>query len=138
MSTLLLDASVWIASLDPKDRHSAAAQELIDSVEKGASLAALDLTLYEVADIAVRRWRAPDDARTLVQLVQESCPSRITAVDGELAMRAIAQADRHGLSVYDASYVAAADLQDWTLVSIDHKDLIEPGLAITPEAALAA
>jgi predicted nucleic acid-binding protein len=135
MTALLLDSSVWISSLDPADRHNAATQRLL---ERGTSFAALDLTLYEVANIAVRRWQARADARTLVRLVQESCPSRIATIDDELAERAIDHADRHGLSVYDASYVAAAELHGWTLVSIDHQDLVRPGLAITPEAALAA
>jgi len=34
--------------------------------------------------------------------------------------------------------VAASELHGWTLVSGDHADLVEPGLAITAEEALAA
>jgi predicted nucleic acid-binding protein len=50
----------------------------------------------------------------------------------------VSLADEHGLSAYDASYVAAAELTGWTLVSGDHADLVEPGLAITAEQALDA
>ncbi len=134
MSPLLLDASVWIATFDPDDRYNAAAQKLVAS---GTALTALDLTLYEVANVALRRWKAADDARRLVQLVRASCPGAIAPVDDELADTAIALAQEHGLSMYDAAYVAAARLNDWTLVSADHRDLVGPGLAITPAEAAA-
>jgi predicted nucleic acid-binding protein len=136
MSSLLLDASVWIASLDPLDPHHAEAQQLIVGVESGRSLAALDLTLYEVANVAVKSWKAPEDAGALVELVRSSCPGTLAPVDEELIEQAIALADEHGLTVYDAAYVAAAKLHDWTLVSADHADLVRPGLAVTPDAAL--
>jgi predicted nucleic acid-binding protein len=131
MSALLLDASVWVATFDPEDRYNVAAQELI---ARGAGLNALDLTLYEVANVALNRWKAPDDARLLVRLVCESCLA-VTTVDDQLADAAIALADEHNLSMYDAAYVAAAKRNGWTLVSADHRDLVRPGLAITPAEA---
>ncbi len=136
MSSLLLDASVWIASLDPLDRHHAEAQQLIVGVESGRSLAALDLTLYEVANVAVKSWKAPEDAGTLVELVRSSCPGTLAQIDEALIEQAIALADEHGLTVYDAAYVAAAKLHGWTLVSADHADLVRPGLAVSPDVAL--
>ena len=42
----------------------------------------------------------------------------------------------HGLTSYDAAYVAVARRHDWTLVSTDIKDLVSKGLAITPDAAV--
>ena len=42
----------------------------------------------------------------------------------------------HRLSAYDAAYVAAARREDWKLVSLDARDLVSKGLAITPDAAV--
>jgi predicted nucleic acid-binding protein len=137
MSALLLDSNVWVASLDPTDRNHAAAQQLVADVTSGRALAALDLTLYEVANVAVRTWRSPEDAHTLVRLVRDACPSMIAVVDERLIDRAVEVAELHRISIYDASYVAAAELHGWTLVSGDHSDLVRPGLAIAPDAAAA-
>ncbi len=41
----------------------------------------------------------------------------------------------HGLSAYDAAYVAAARRNGWQLVSLDVKDLVSRGLAVTPDRA---
>lgn len=159
MSELLLDASVWLAALDPDDRYYAAAKALVESTgEDGAdtgddvieaddaerdatdndpvTLAALDLTLYEVANIAVVSWRSQADAKRLVELIRLACPTTLDRVDEERIQAAAKIATEHGLTVYDAAYVEAARRHDWTLVSCDLKDLVRPGLAIAPDAAL--
>lgn len=133
----LLDASVWIAARRANERHHAASRQLVE--EKGArDLAALDLTLYEVANVAIRSWGSARSARRLADLVRTACPSSIVRLDTAMIDRAITIAEEHSLSVYDAAYVAAAEINGWTLVSGDHRDLVGPGLAITPAEALAA
>lgn len=42
----------------------------------------------------------------------------------------------YSLTSYDAAYVAVARHHDWQLVSVDIKDLVSKGLAITPDAAV--
>lgn len=133
----LLDASVWIAARRENERHHVAARQLVETTS-GRGLAALDLTLYEVANVAMRSWGSARSARRLADLVRAACGANIAPVDAETIERAIALAKEHGLSVYDAAYVAVAELNDWTLVSGDHRDLVEPGHAITPAEALAA
>jgi predicted nucleic acid-binding protein len=49
---------------------------------------------------------------------------------------ALSIAIEHDISAYDASYVAAARREGWTLVSLDFRDLASKGLAITPDAAV--
>jgi predicted nucleic acid-binding protein len=134
LSALLLDANVWLAAIDPTDRNHTAAQRLLEGDEL---LAALDLTLYEVANAAACAWRRPDEARKLVALVHTACPGTLAGIDQELAGQAIAVAHEHGLSVYDATYVAAARSRGWTLVSGDHRDLVKPGHALAPADAVA-
>jgi predicted nucleic acid-binding protein len=136
VSALLLDASVWLAALDPDDRHHPPARQLIEASPDGSPiLAALDLTLYEVANVAVVRWHSPPDAERLVELVRVACPDALERADDELLRQAGAIAAGHDLTVYDAAYVAASRRHDWTLVSADLADLVEPGLAVSPDAA---
>jgi predicted nucleic acid-binding protein len=153
LSRLLLDASVWLAALDPDDHYHAAAKALVESAgadtdqEDDAgkeatadadpvTLAALDLTLYEVANVAVVSWRSQTDAERLAELIRLACPATLERVDGERVREATQIAADHDLTVYDAAYVAAARKQDWTLVSCDLKDLVRPGLAVAPDAIL--
>lgn len=131
--TFLLDASVWLAALDRDDTHHASARRLLAAAASGPlTAAALDLTLYEVANVAVVRWRSRADAETLVRLVHATCPDTLERADPELLERSAAIAAEHGISVYDAAYVAAARRRAWTLVSGDVADLVAPGLAVAP------
>jgi predicted nucleic acid-binding protein len=135
VSVLLLDASVWLASLDPDDRHHEAARELVERGGDGkAQLAALDLTLYEVTNVAVAKWHSAPDADRLERLIRLTCSDTIERVDEALIGEAIAVATEHGITVYDAAYVAAARQRKWTLVSGDLSDLVQPGLAVPPDA----
>lgn len=136
--TLLLDASVWLATLDGEDRHHAAARDLVEAAGTGtAALASLDLTLYEVANVATVRWSSPADAVRLVQLVLLACPDTVERASAELLASAPQVAAEHAITVYDAAHVAACRARGWTLVSGDLADLVAPGLAVAPEDALA-
>jgi predicted nucleic acid-binding protein len=132
----LLDSNVWLAAVNVDEEDHMAARGLIEEAI-ARPLAALDLTLYEVVNVAMKRWRSPARAREVATLVRDACLKQIGRVDAALLERAIALSGEHDLTVYDAAYVAAAELHGWTLVSGDHRDLVEPGLAITPEDALA-
>ena len=137
-ASLLLDASVWLAALDRDDSFHPAATQLVEAGATGTViLAALDLTLYEVANVAVVRWRSPADARRLVTLVGLACPDTLKRADEQLLREAAAIADHHDLTVYDGAYVAAVRRHRSTLVSADVRDLVTPGLAISPDAAAA-
>ena len=99
------------------------------------SLAALDLTLYEIANAVGVKQSNPDEAGKILRLVNVSCRERILAVDSGLLESALGVASEHGLTAYDATYVAAAQRHGWTLVSTDIRDLVSKGLAVTPDAA---
>ena len=129
----LLDASVWIAAKDRGDRYFDAARTL--AVDPARPVAALDLTLYEVANgLGARRGRQ-DEAIDLCRLVVGRCGDGLLAVDAKLIESALEIASGHGLTAYDAAYVAAARRYGWTLVSTDVADLVSKDLAVTPDAA---
>lgn len=127
---LLLDASVWVASLDKDDRFYADARRI---AMKGTGLAALDLTLYEVANAVMRRFKAAAPASAAVRAVLTACGERLVRVDTNAILATVDIAAEHGLSSYDAAYVATARRYGWTLVSADIRDLVSRELAVAPD-----
>jgi predicted nucleic acid-binding protein len=130
---LLVDASVWIAARDPEDRFRVAARAIVLDVAK--PVAAMDLTFYEVANVMGAKKRQPDEARYLLRFLAQRCGEQVVAIDTGLTESAIEIAAEHGLTAYDAAYVAAARRHGWTLVSADLADLVSKGLAVAPDAA---
>ena len=128
---LLLDASVWIAAADSEDTYHAAARSLVLDLER--PLGALDLTLYEIANVVGVVKGQSEIATRICRTLLKRSAGRLARVDEALAEQAIALATEHRLTAYDAAYVAAARKYNWTLVSVDLKDLVEPGLAATPD-----
>jgi predicted nucleic acid-binding protein len=131
---LLLDASIWHESKDTDAPHHASCRELV--VDPVYSVAALDLTLYEVSNSLGARDGRAAEAVDVCRLIAGRCGPAIVGSDPMLMRSALPIALEHGISAYDASYVAAARREGWTLVSLDLKDLISKGLAITPDAAV--
>lgn len=131
---LLLDAGVWVASVAAEEAHHRDAAGLVGA--KDLAVAALDLTLYEIANAVGCKQGQPREAERLVRLVLKRCPGRLVAVGRELVADAVEIAGDHGISAYDAAYVAAARRNGWTLVSTDFRDLVHKGLAVAPDAAL--
>ena len=134
MTTLLLDASVLLAAFDPEDNHHKPARGLLE--DEVTTLATLDLARYEVANVAVRAWRAPESVAPLLAVVERFADDGgvISSADTLLA-RAAEIAERHTISVYDAAYVAAAEEGGHRLVSCDERDLVSKGLAVLPTNA---
>jgi predicted nucleic acid-binding protein len=128
---LLLDASVWIAAVDSEDRYHTAARALV--LDPARPLGALDLTLYEIANVVGVLKGRHEIATRISQTLLERSEGALARVDEALAEHAIALATEHGLTAYDAAYVAAARINAWTLVSADLKDLVNPGLAAAPD-----
>lgn len=139
MRNLLLDASVWLAAVNPAEERHAASFELVDSAATAAvTLAALDLTLYEVANVAIVRWRSDAEAARVVGLVRAACGDALEHVDEDLVREASRLALEHDLTVYDAAYVISSRRSGRELVSCDTADLVRPGFAITPAQAAGA
>jgi predicted nucleic acid-binding protein len=131
---LLLDAGVWIDSATPGNRWHEAGQALIRKPPR--PLGAIDLTLYEVANVVGVRERRPDVAQTLARVLQRRCRNRIVTLDPDLLEATLQAAAAHELTAYDAAYVATAGRHGWQFVSTDIRDLVSKGLAVTPDAAV--
>jgi predicted nucleic acid-binding protein len=131
---LLLDATIWHESKDADSQNVDACRTLV--VDTAYSVAALGLTLHEVANSLGARDGRAEEAVDMCRLITGRCGHAIVGPDPMLMRSALTIAREHGLSAYDASYVAAARREGWTLVSLDIKDLVSKGLAITPDAAV--
>jgi predicted nucleic acid-binding protein len=136
VSTFLLDASVILAAFDPEDGHHNASRAILG--ESDVTLATLDLARYEVTNVAVRAWRAPQRVSALLEAIERLADDGGVLVStGALLTRAAELAEEHTLSVYDAAYVAASRQGERMLVSCDVRDLLSKGLALSPGEALA-
>jgi len=134
VTTVLLDASVLLAAFDPEDDHHKPARGLLE--DEAATLATLDLARYEVANVAVRAWRAPESVASLLAVVERLADDGGVLLSTDtLLTRAAEIAERLTISVYDAAYVAAADESGHRLVSCDERDLVSKGLAELPASA---
>jgi len=130
---LLLDAGVWVAARDPDDRFHFAARGIV--LDFSQPVAALDLTFYEIANVMASRKRQVGEARYLLRTLEARCGKDIVATGAQAIDPALDIAIDHGLTAYDAAYVAAARRFGWTLISTDVADLVSRGLAVTPDAA---
>jgi predicted nucleic acid-binding protein len=130
---IFLDASGLLAAEDLDDPHHAAAAQLLVI----GALGTVELAAYEVTNVAEVRWRDPETARRLrerVWLIAEL--GALVRVDRALAERIAELSRQHGLSAYDAAYVAGAERVGAPLASCDERDLVSRGFARPPEQFL--
>ncbi|MHB8312023.1 MAG: PIN domain-containing protein [Candidatus Dormibacteria bacterium] len=134
MTLWLVDASVLLAREDLDDTNHNPAVQLLAGPDP---LATLDLAFYEVTNVAVRSWRDELAARRLCERISAvSDDGGLIRADSQLLANAALIAAEHGISAYDAAYVAAARSASARLVSCDVRDLVSRGLAWLPSAAL--
>jgi predicted nucleic acid-binding protein len=131
LTVLVVDSSVWLASLDVQDKGHDAARRLITDPSK--VLVGLDLSFYEIASVA-SRWSDPQLMGAADRLLAVAA-SEIVTVDSQLAADARSLAAASKLSAYDAAFVVAARSRGMTLVSLDVRDLVKPGYAVGPADA---
>ena len=134
MAVLLLDSTIWLAAKDEGDEAHAACKAVATTVNH--DLAGLDLTLYETANVAVTKWHNSLAATEIGAAIHAGVGERLMRMDATLHANAVALAATHGLTVYDAAYVAVSDATGHTLVSLD-SDLLAPGFATHPREIVA-
>jgi predicted nucleic acid-binding protein len=129
----LVDASVWVAAVMPQHPQHVQAERFL---REGPPLMVLDLTVYQVANVVARNYGELDLARRLVQGLFRGSARPPLQADVTLFEDGLNLVREHGLTAYDAAYVAAARRNGWQLVSLDLRDLVSKGLAVTPDAAV--
>jgi predicted nucleic acid-binding protein len=116
---VVLDASV-AAKAFITEPGSDAARALIAS---DTLVVAPDFVLAELANVAVKRLRRGDISRAVAEAMVKSSRSAFdeTVSVETLTRRAFALAADHGMSTYDALYVALAEHRACALVTADAK-----------------
>jgi predicted nucleic acid-binding protein len=127
----MLDSSVVLAAFDPDDDHHETSRALMS--DPATTLATLDLARYEVANVAMRSWQKSGAVVPLLSAVDRIAGDGGLVISTDSLVRDAAElAARHGITVYDASYVAGAAMGGRRLVSCDIRDLVSKGLAVLP------
>jgi predicted nucleic acid-binding protein len=130
---IFVDASVLLAAEDLDDGNHRAASELL----KTGALGTIELAAYEVANVAILRWKDRAAAGRLIERVWAIAElGTFVRVDQDLSEQIIEVCGRHGLSAYDAAYVAGAHRVGAPLASCDERDLVSRGLARLPRDLL--
>jgi predicted nucleic acid-binding protein len=132
---VVVDASV-AAKLFITEDGSDAARALAGS---DARFIAPDLVLVELANVAVKRLRRGDISRDLAEHMIATARSlfRYLAPAAGLTSRAFELATGHGVSTYDAMYVALAEARGCDLVSSDLRLVARASAAGLPVAVRA-
>jgi len=128
---IVIDASILanVIGDDAGDGHRAR-QEF----RTADSVAAPDLVDVETTAVLRKRWlagsitdqRFADAVTDLADLDFDRYPT--------LPFMARAYHLRANVTAYDAAYVAVSRRHGWQLVSLDIRDLVSKGLAVTPDA----
>lgn len=100
------------------------------------ALTVLDLTSYEVGNALLRghAQASAEQVATVLEALTEICPA--LSPSSEQMRLATQLAERHGLTLYDAAYAAAAQDRGATLVTLD-SDLLHAGLGTRPSDLVA-
>lgn len=113
------------------------ARALLDAYADGhLALHVLDLTSYEIGNALLRgRPRlSADRVATVLESLADICPSlTLSAVE---LRAATFLAERHGLTLYDAAYAAAAQARGGVLATVD-RQLLGSGLGQRPGQIIA-
>lgn len=122
---LILDSSVVVKwFLDEGEDHIDQAKTLLEAHLTGAArVSVLDLTLYEVGHVLSRKGFGTELLTAVLDQVLVSDFGWLSATDPAIAARAAGLIDDHGLSFYDAAYVACAEVHAIPVVTADAAQL---------------
>lgn len=135
---VVCDASVavkWFREEGEDQLREARAILAAHSSGQSVFAAVLDLTVYELANVLLRRHRAnPAAVARAIELLHDAC-SPLAPSPAELR-RAAELAQEQALSFYDASYAAVAQQRGAVLATTDQQ-LLDAGLGESPRALVA-
>ena len=131
--SVVSDANIvlkWFHAEGEEEVESACA--LLDAhKERTVALSVLDLTAYEVGNALIRgrAGASAEQAATVIEALAEVCPAlRPSPEEMRLASEL---AERHDLTLYDATYAAVARSHSAELVTLD-RALLDAGLGRRP------
>ena len=132
MTTLVIDASVWVSAADATDALSESSRAFLSLVvERELPMALPQLAKLEIACALARRLRDPECGRGLVDRMLGSPLVTMYSMNRAMLRQALEVGTRGFLRSGDALYAALAEWLAAEVVSWDG-DLIERAGASTP------
>jgi len=136
VTTLVIDASVWVSAADPTDGMSEPSRAFLSQVAaRELPIVLPEFAKLEIACALARRFRSAEHGRSLTDQMLESPRMSTYSVNRAVLRRAIELGTRNCLRAGDALYAAVAQAAEGQLVAWD-RELIERAAALTPEAWL--
>ena len=133
MTTLVIDASVWVSAADPTDTLSEPSRTFLSRVAaRELSIALPEFAKLEIACALTRRLRSAEHGRSLTDQMLESPLMATYSVNRAVLRKAIQLGTRSFLRAGGALYAAVAQGVEGQLVSWD-RELIERAGAVTPD-----
>ncbi len=125
---IVVDASV-VVKWFVEEEYSGEARSLRDAyADSLLDLAAPSILPYEVLNALRYSGAFGEDELKEVAEILDDYQFALHQLSGELAKRAVELALRKGVTIYDASYVALADLLDTVLYTADERLLRKVGM----------
>jgi predicted nucleic acid-binding protein len=129
---VVVDASIWVASLVPQDVFYLPSQKWLQRQHvQGIEFLAPVLLITEVAGVISRQTRSPQLAQQAVQTLKELPGLTLVDMNYSLVQRATDLAARLGLRGVDAYYVAVAAYLGLPLATFD-QDQSSRAQAVVP------
>jgi predicted nucleic acid-binding protein len=135
---LTLDANIWIAAYDPRDRfHAPSTDFLFAATRQAQALNGPAFVLVEIGCALARRAQSATAGQVALERLRQHPLLSLQPLDDALLAAAIRLGVYRLLRGADALYAATAELSSAQLVSWD-EELIQRAGAITPTDWLAA
>ena len=132
MTTLVIDASVWVSAADATDGLSESSRAFLSlAVDRELSISLPELAKLEIACALARRLRDAERGRRLADRMLDSPLVTVHSLNRTMLRHALKVGTRSFLRSGDALYAALADWLRADVVSWDG-ELIERAGAITP------
>jgi predicted nucleic acid-binding protein len=116
---IVLDASVGIPLVWAEPASSRVARRVEELSGKGNRLVVPSVFWLEIVNVLGRRYHAPPQAILEAIVELEAAGLETVELDRPMLLLAIDAVVRHGLTAYDAAYLALADAVDAQLLTAD-------------------
>jgi predicted nucleic acid-binding protein len=126
-SPIVVDAAVAIALIRREPAATALDETLRESAHEAVRLLAPEAFWLEIANVLVRRHGI--SSSDVVEALRETDDLGIDTIplDRPLLLVTIDLQARHGLSAYDAAYLALAEIEDARLLTLDRRLALAAG-----------
>ena len=117
--TIVVDASVGVPLIHDEPASLRASQRMHELRDEGSGFVVPSLFWLEIVNVLGRRYRGSPQAILEAVVELEAAGLETVEVDRPMLLLAIDAVVRHGLTAYDAAYLALADAADARLLTTD-------------------